>query len=57
MTKENPFIPEKKSVFYQILRKKICILPKSKGRKICIIILIKGITKKGKLRGPTKVPL
>ena len=37
MTKENikkkPFSIPEKSVFYQILRKKICILPNYKGEK------------------------
>ena len=33
MTKENPFAFLKKSVFYQILRKKISILRNSKGKK------------------------
>ena len=33
MTKENPFAFFEKSVFCQILRKKVCNLPKSKGKK------------------------
>ena len=33
-TKKNPFaFLKKKSVFSQILRKKICIIPNSKGKK------------------------
>ena len=33
MNKENPFTFLKKSIFCQILRKKICILQNSKGEK------------------------